>query len=64
MRSQTVENETRSWTLPPGVPTRVRVGVRAGQSSNGFDVDWTRSRGAPRVVGAALISGGTRTPLL
>ena len=64
MRSQTVENETRSWTLPPGVPTRVRVRVPAGQSSNGFDVDWTRSRGAPRVVGAALISGGTRTPLL
>lgn len=63
-RARSVENETRSWTLSPGRPTLVRIPVPAGQSTNVLDVDWTRSLGAPQLVDAALISGGTRTPLL
>jgi hypothetical protein len=54
---------SRSYPLPKGAPTTIRLKVPAGGAQTLLGLDWSTSEGAPRLEGVELGAGAGATPL-
>jgi hypothetical protein len=63
-RDETLARDGRTYRLPAGQRTTIRVPIRAAQETVGFATSWKRSAGSPEIADAVFVSDAGRAQLL